>query len=256
MQISGNTVLITGGTSGIGFELASHLVALHNTVIITGRNSDHLAAAKAKLPAVHAIQSDVSDPADIARLFGAVVGDFPQLNLLVNNAGIMRKVDLATFGADLKDLTREIDANLNGTIRMTVQFLPHLLRQATAAIVNISSGLAFVPTAIAPVYCASKAAIHSFTLTLRVQLKNTRVAVFELAPPLTRTGLFKGDFSAADIAAIEPMDVKDLVRAAIRGMADDHEEIRPGLSNVLKLMSRIAPDFMLRRLNRATGWVP
>lgn len=251
MKTSENTVLITGGSSGIGFELASQLIALGNTVIVSGRNRSTLEAARKVLPHVHAIQSDLSSPSDIEKLYDASVHEFPQLNVLVNNAGIMRKINLQTFGTDLTDITREIDANLNGTIRMTVQFLPQLMKQPRAAIVNVSSGLAFVPTPISPVYCASKAAIHSFTQSLRVQLQNTSVRVFELAPPLTQTGLFHGSFTALDVAAVTPMDVKVLVHKAIHGIAKDHAEIRPGLSNVLKLMSRIAPDFMLHRLSKS-----
>lgn len=254
MRISGNTVLITGGSSGIGFALARQLTALGNTVIVTGRHAPALGLACERLPAAHAIQSDVSDPHAIAKLYRTVVRDYPQLNVVINNAGVMRKLNLRTFGTDLNDVTREIDANLNGTIRMCIQFLPHLMTQQRAALVNVSSGLAFVPTPIAPVYCASKAAIHSFTQSLRVQLQNTNVAVFELAPPLTQTGLFKGDFNPRDVAPIEPMNVEVLVRKVIQGMENDRLKIRPGLSNVLKLMSRVAPGFMLCRLSiRCSG---
>jgi uncharacterized oxidoreductase len=114
MKLSGNTILITGGTSGIGFELATRLVVLGNTVVVTGKNQSHLDAIRHKLPAICAIQGDVSDPAVIASLCQQVVEGFPELNILINNAGIMRKVNLHTFGSDLQDVTREAEINLNG----------------------------------------------------------------------------------------------------------------------------------------------
>lgn len=224
-------------------------MALGNTIIVTGRNPTKLDAARKMLPGVHSIPSDVSDPAAIAKLYRQVVAEFSSLNMLINNAGIMRKIDLHTFGSDLQDLTREIDIDLNGAIRMTVEFLPHLKKQKRAAIVNVSSGLAFVPLAISPVYCAAKAALHSFTQSLRIQLKDTNVIVFELAPPITQTALFQGDISAADVR-VTPMDVKVLAQHAITGFARDRLEIRPGLSNLLKIMSRLAPNFILRQLGK------
>jgi hypothetical protein len=134
---------------------------------------------------------------------------------------------------------------------MVKQFLPHLKSQGFAAIVNVSSGLAFVPLPIAPIYCAAKAGVHSFTQSLRVQLRNTRIKVFELAPPMTRTPLFAGDIRADDVKGIPMMDVSKMVSQAIKGLERDQLEIRPGLSNVLKLMSRLAPQFILNRLSRS-----
>jgi uncharacterized oxidoreductase len=142
MRLSGNTILITGGTSGIGLELATRFATLENTVIVTGRSQAKLDAVSTKLPGVHAIQSDVSDPTAITALYEYVTGRFPDLNMLINNAGIMRKINLHGFGSSLLDLTREVEINLDGPIRMTVQFLPQLKAQKAAAIVNVSSGLA------------------------------------------------------------------------------------------------------------------
>jgi uncharacterized oxidoreductase len=249
MQLSGNTILITGGTSGIGLEFATQFAALDNTVIVTGRNEAKLDAARKKLPGVHAIQSDVSDPAAIAGLYEHVARDFPNLNTLINNAGVMRKINVHTFGSDLRDLTREIEINLDGPIRMTVQFLPLLKAQKAAAVVNVSSGLAFVPLAISPVYCAAKAAIHSFTQSLRLQLKHTNVTVFELAPPITETSLFQGDMNLSDVS-VKPMKATTLVQHALDGIKHDRLEIRPGLANVLKIMSCVAPNLMVRQLGK------
>lgn len=250
MRISGNTILITGGTSGIGFELAKRFLSLDNTVIVTGRSQPKLDVTRQRLPGVHVIQSDVSEVMAITRLYQRIASEFPGLNVLINNAGIMRKINLHTLPADLHDITREVEINLNGPIRMVVQFLPHLERQKRAAIVNVSSGLAFVPLAIAPVYCATKAAIHSFTQSLRLQLKTTNVTVVELAPPTTETALFKDGISISD-AGVKPMDVGKLVQDAIAGIEKDLLEIRLGLSNLLKIMSRLAPDFIVQRLGKS-----
>ncbi|MDB5605983.1 MAG: short-chain dehydrogenase/reductase [Bradyrhizobium sp.] len=251
MKMSGNTILITGGSSGIGFELAKQLLALGNTIVVSGRNAHNLEAARGKLRGFHAIQSDVSEPGAIRSLHEQVVHDFPALNMLINCAGIMRKIDLQKVGANIEDVTREVDINLNGTIWMDVQFLPHFKRQDNAAIVNISSGLAFVPMPISPIYSATKTAIHAFTLSLRVQLKNTNIKVFELAPPGTDTPLFHGEFTKGDTGGMKPMPVETLAKRAIAGMEKDVLEIRPGLANALKLGSRIAPNFMLNQTSKS-----
>src|SRR5581483_1404510 len=190
MKLSGNTVLITGGTSGIGYEFAAQLLKRGNTVIVTGREPSRLEQAHQSLRGIHTVESDVSEPGAIESLCSTVIEKFPALNVLINNAGIMRKINLLGEVHSLEDITREVETNLAGTVRMVVQFLPHLKSRADAAIVNISSGLAFVPLPVAPIYCASKAGVHSFTQSLRVQLKGTRIRVFEVAPPMTQTRLF------------------------------------------------------------------
>ncbi|WP_213775254.1 SDR family NAD(P)-dependent oxidoreductase [Bradyrhizobium sp. dw_78] len=251
MEICDNTILITGGTSGIGFELAAQLLARGNKLIVTGRSQSNLDAASAALPGIHAVKSDVSDPGSIADLYQHVAEEFPRMKMLINNAGVMRKINLQTAGSDLQDITREIEINLSGSIRMVMQFLPLLKKQNKGAIVNVSSGLAFVPFAISPVYSATKAALHSFTQSLRIQLKNTNVSVFELAPPFTETPLFKDGFQTADFLGVKAMDVHTLARYAIEQIEKDCLEIRPGLSNRLKLMSRVAPDIIFKQLSKS-----
>jgi uncharacterized oxidoreductase len=260
MNISGNTILITGGTSGIGFELAAELLKLGNTVIITGRDPRRLEETQRKLPGVHTFQSDVSDRKSIPVLFDAVIKKFPALNVLINNAGIMRKINLQNRknetgnGAEsvLQDLGREIETNLLGPIRMVKQFLPHLKAVNGAAIVNVSSGLAFVPFPIAPIYCATKAGLHSFTQSLRAQLKNASIKVFELAPPATQTPLLTTEgFTPEDMKGAQIMDLHKMVAIAIDGLKNDRLEICPGQSNILKLMSRIAPQFILNQLSKS-----
>jgi uncharacterized oxidoreductase len=247
MNMTRNTILITGGSSGIGFEVARQLCE-DNTVIITGRDPEKLRTAKSVLRKIHTFQSDVSDPGAIAALHDKVIRDFPPLNILINNAGIMRKINLRDGEVDASVIIREVETNLSGPIRTVRQFLPHLQKQQTAAIVNVTSGLAFVPFPISPVYSATKAGLHAFTQALRIQMRKTRVKIFELAPPGTETPLFRGDFDATDLGNVKGMDVAKLARLAIRGMKNDVPEIRPGLSNLLKLMSRIAPGFALALL--------
>ena len=145
-------------------------------------------------------------------------------------------------------MTQEIDINLKGPIRMAKAFLSHLKKQDEAAIVNVTSGLAFVPLPTSPVYCATKAGLHSFTLSLRVQLKNTKVKVFEVAPPATETELL-ADMSQEDRKGVSIMKVDEMVAASIQGLGSDRLEIRPGQANSLKFMSRVAPEFILKQLS-------
>jgi len=177
MELTNNTILITGGTSGFGLELATRLMALGNTVIITGRDQAKLNETKKMLPGIHIFQSDVSDPKAIELLYAQVVKQFPELNFLINNAGIMRKISLHDTSVGLLDITKEIEINLVGPIRMVQQFLPHLLSKPSAAIINVSSGLAFIPFPASPVYSAAKAGLHAYTRVLRLQLKKTSIKV-------------------------------------------------------------------------------
>ena len=247
MKFQQRTVLITGGTSGMGLEWARQLLTRGNTVIVTGRDQDKLEATERFLPGVHTFRSDASDPRAVASLREAVLARFPALDTLINNAGIMRNL---RFGAEqgLEDVTREIEINLSGSVRMIDRFLPHLRTRPGALIVNVSSGLAFIPFPAAPVYSATKAAIHSFSQSLRVQLQGTGVTVVELAPPGVETPLFRGEF-AAETQGQKAMDPTELVRRAIAGIEAGKLEIRPGLANILNAMSRIAPRFMLSQMS-------
>ena len=224
------------------------MLARGNTVIVTGRDQDTLDAATRALPGLHTFRSDVSDPQAITALYEAVLPRFPALDTLVNNAGIMRNIKL-DGERGLQDVTREIEVNLSGPVRMVQQFLPHLSSRPGAMIVNVSSGLAFIPLPAAPVYCATKAAMHSYTQSLRVQLKGKGIAVVELAPPGVETPLFRGEF-AEETRRQKGMEPKELVRRAVAGIEADKLEIRPGLANVLNSMSRIAPRFMLSQMVR------
>lgn len=249
MNLKQNTILITGGTSGIGFEMAKQFLALDNKVIVTGRDSAKLEKAKSLLPKLFTIQSDVSEPTAVQSLFQKISKDFPETNILINNAGVMKTVNMQDNDLNLVELTKEIEINLMGPIRMTKQFMKILKNKNNAAIVNVSSGLAFVPLPIAPVYCSTKAAMHSFSQSLRMQLQNTKVKVFELCPPATHTEMMDA-FHEDDMKGISVMKVGEMVKTFMDGFSADKFEIRPGQSNQLKFMSRLAPEFILKQLSR------
>ena len=239
MKLKQRTVLITGATSGIGLELARQLLARDNTVLITGRNAEKLRQVKADLPGVHTFQSDATKPEEIAALGQQVAAEFPACDVLINNAGIMRNLNVNTQHG-LTDVTQEIDVALRGPMQMVQTFLPLLKKRPEALIVNVSSGLAFIPFPLSPAYSAAKAGLHAYTRCLRVQLKGSRVAVVELTPPGTETKLFRDEFQE-EMKGQKAMPVKLLVDKAIAGIEAGKAEIRPGLSNVLYLLSRLAP---------------
>lgn len=249
MKLEGNTVLVTGGSSGIGLALAKALVQRGNTVLVTGRDQAKLDAAKKAEPKLVTIKSDVSSLAEIDALHAQVTRDYPALNVLINNAGIMVVLNVHKE-LSAEQFTREVDINLKGPMWMVHRFLPHLKAQPSAAIMNVSSGLAFVPLPTSPVYCATKAGLHSFTQSLRVQLKNTKVQVFELAPPATATELLAATSSPEDMKGITVMPTDELVAATIKGLSRDELEIRPGQSNQLRMMNRLAPNFILAQLSK------
>lgn len=249
MELKNSTILITGGSSGIGLELVGQLIAQEaNTIIITGRDSSRLEQVKKQFPQVHTFQSEVSDTGAIAQLFEDVTQQFPALNIIINNAGIMRNLDLLATDLPINEITSEIDISLSGSIKMVQTFLPHLLKRPKAAIVNVTSGLAFIPFPISPVYSAAKAGLRAYTRILRLQLKKTNIKVFELAPPATETTL--GDPFAGLVDPSQVMEVDKMVKAAIKGILNDTYEIKPGVSKILKLMSRLAPDTILNFLDR------
>jgi uncharacterized oxidoreductase len=184
MNISGNTILITGGGAGIGRALAEALHAKGNTIIVTGRRRAALDETIAANPGMRSFVLDMEDRAAVAAFGKTIVADHPSLNVLVNNAGIMQRENLLTDPVDLTTAEATVATNLLGPA-----LLPHLLGQPQATVMTVSSGLAFVPIAMAPTYCATKAAIHSWSETLRYQLRNTNVEVLELAPPYVQTEL-------------------------------------------------------------------
>jgi uncharacterized oxidoreductase len=192
MNTSGNTILITGGGSGIGRSLAEALHKLGNHVIISGRRQSALDETTNANPGMRSLTLDVEQPGSIRSFAADLTQKWPKLNVLINNAGIMRTEKLLEQPEDLADAEAIVATNLLGPIRLTAALLPHLKKQASATIINVSSGLAFVPLAVTPTYCATKAAIHSYTQSLRWQLRSTGIEVIEVVPPYVQTDLMNG----------------------------------------------------------------
>jgi uncharacterized oxidoreductase len=204
MNPTGNTILITGGGSGIGRGLAEAFHKLGNQVVIAGRRRSALDEVTAAHPGMRAATLDIED-ADGIRTFGKqIAADFPALNVVVHNAGIMRPEQILNQPEDVPDAEAMIATNLLGPIRLTAALLPHLRRRPRSTIMTVSSGLAFVPLAMTPTYSATKAAVHSYTLSLRHQLKGTTTEVIELIPPYVQTHLM-GEHQATDPRAM-PLD--------------------------------------------------
>ena len=210
MNMTGNTILITGGGSGIGRGLAEALHNLGNNIIISGRRRQALDDAIAANPGMSAATLDIDDPASIKKFASQMEKDYPALNVVIHNAGIMRPENLSQPDY-LVDAEAMITTNLLGPIRLTAALLPLLKRQASATIMTVSSGLAFIPLALTPTYCATKAAIHSYSQSLRYQLKSTGVEVIELVPPYVQTELM-GAGQASDPRA---MPLKDFLAEVI-----------------------------------------
>ena len=240
MQTSGNTILVTGGSSGIGLGLAHAFVEAGNEVVVCGRRKDALEALEKALPKVHILVADTGNLADRQRLLTEATTRFPALNVLVNNAGIQRKVDFAK-GEAWADTASEIAINLEGPMHLSMLFIPHLEKQARPLIANVSSGLAFVPIAAMPVYCATKAALHSFTLSLRHQLAKTPIEVVEIIPPAVRTNLGGShDFGT-------PLD--EYVASVMAQLADGRRETTYEMSVHASQASRAELDEIFHRLN-------
>ena len=204
METIGNTILVTGGGTGIGRGLAEAFHRLGNKVIITGRRMDLLEATVAANPGMVAMALDVADQTSVRDFAGRILVRHPDLNVVIHNAGIMRPENLAESPFDVADAEAMISTNLLGPIRLTAALLRHLTAQKSAAIMTVSSGLAFLPLAMTPTYCATKAAIHSYSQSLRYQLRDTSVRVFEIAPPYVQTELM-GARQASDPRAM-PLD--------------------------------------------------
>jgi uncharacterized oxidoreductase len=206
MNMTGNTILITGGGSGIGRGFAEALHSMGNKVIISGRRREVLDETVAANPGMSATTLDIEDPGSIKEFAALIEKDHPALNVVIHNAGIMRSENLS--GTDyLDDAEAMITTNLLGPIRLTAALLPLLKKQPSATIMTVSSGLAFIPLAVTPTYCATKAAIHSYSQSLRYQLQSSNIEVIELVPPYVQTELM-GAGQASDPRA---MPLKDFL---------------------------------------------
>lgn len=243
MELKNSTILITGGTSGMGLEFVKQLTEIGANVIVTGRKQHALDETKKQFPKVHTIKSDVSKPNDIKDLYNAVTKLFPDLNIIINNAGMMRLIDLQDQSLDLENINQEIATNLTGTIQLTHQFLPHLLNQKSAGIVNVTSGIAFMSYSPAPIYSATKAGLRAYTQALRLQLEDTNVKVFEMIPPGVKTNL-QNDWIKQPNSAMM-MSADKMVKIAIKGILKDKKELKPFPIRIIKLATRLMPNVLL-----------
>lgn len=246
MKVSGNTILITGGATGIGFALAEKFVALGNEVIICGRRDEKLKEAKAKLPPIVTRRCDISKEDERKSLFDWVSSNFKSINVLVNNAGIQRPIDFRKGVDDLLRNDDEIEINLKAQIYLSGRFVPLLSKQKEAAIVNVSSGLGFVPLTIFPVYCATKAAIHSFSISLRYQLKSTSIKVFEVIPPTVYDTGLKGKPMEKSEWSVSS---KEMAEAVVSGLQADDYEIAAGTSKNLLSGSKADLERAFKNMN-------
>ena len=251
MQMHANTIFITGGTSGIGKGLAEAFHKLGNQVIISGRREDRLRDISAANPGMRYFPLDVRDPTAIRTVAKKVVTEFPSLNCVFNNAGVQRRLELAP-GAPLDEegLRDEVDTNVLGVIRVAAEFLPHLIQKPNAVLINVSSGLAFVPLARFPVYCAAKAAVHSFTLSLRHHLKGRGVQVIELIPPYVATEL-GGPRKTIGPGGPQPMPLEAFIAETLKGLESGDEEVAVGDARNLAAASHSeAAKTLFARMNR------
>ncbi len=248
MEISGNTVLVTGGATGIGYALAEFFLEARNEVIICGRREERLLEAQKEHPEFHIKVCDVAEEADRKILVEWITTSFPKLNILVNNAGIQRDIDFTKGIAEFLAGGNEIKINLEAPIILSGLFIPYLAGKKEAAIINVSSGLGFVPAARMPVYSATKAGLHAFSMALRHQLLKSGIKVFEVVPPAVDTELNpegrakRGNYKAG-------LTSKEFVAAVMKSFKNDVFEIGYGMTEGSINASRADLDKSFQQMN-------
>lgn len=242
MNLTENTILITGATSGIGLEMALAFLQRNNKVIVCGRNRDNLHAIQHTHPGLATIYCDVSVEAALIDLSEQIKNDFSDINILINNAATANNINFLN-NKNLKVIEEEIFTNYISCVKLNNLLLPLLLKKKEAAIINISSGLAYTAIADLPLYCASKAAMHSYTISLRNQLKDCAVKVMEILPPTVDTKM-------AVQFKIKKMGVKEFAVKALAALEKNREEIRIGQTQFLYYLSRFMPAMANSLLNR------
>jgi uncharacterized oxidoreductase len=249
MKLFNRTILITGGSAGIGLAFALKFLELGNEVIITRRRQTLLDEVQAKYPKLNIIQSDISNPQQIATMAKRMKTEFPKLDVLVNNAGMSLYKNLTSSVEDLEGLTTEMNTNVGGVIRMTSAFID-ILKANNGTLINVSSALTFVPMPCIPIYCAIKAAIHSYTQSLRFQLENTSVEVIEVMPPAVIKTEMTADLDKSK--DIKMISTDELIKLTFSGLKSGKLEILPGQSSQLAFMRRLAPNFINGQLWKAS----
>ncbi|WP_274648857.1 SDR family oxidoreductase [Paenibacillus humicola] len=248
MKLSGNTILITGGGSGIGLSFAERFVQAGNKVIVCGRREQVLQQAREQVPGLITRVTDLNAEAERLALFDWVTAEYPEVNVLVNNAGIQRRFNVLKADArdNWHDFRKELATNLEAPVHLSMLFAPYFAARETAAILNVTSGLAFTPFVIAPVYSATKAALHSFTVSLRHQLSGTSVEVIEIAPPAVNTDLGGAGLHTQG----EPLDA--FTDGIFNNLAKGKQEIGYGTSEARLRMSRDDVDVYTEKMYQAT----
>lgn len=244
MQLSNRTVLITGGSSGIGFALARQLVARENTVIICGRNQQKLDQVKEQLPEIEIVRCDINTPGDLDNLASFLAGKYPGLDILINNAGIQQELDLTNGQSIDHAVEMEINTNLSSQINITHRLYPLLSANTSSAVVFIGSALAFVPKYSVPIYSAAKSGLHSFVQSLRHQAADDGVQVIEIFPDVVDTQMTKHRRNE------KRMNADAFVTQAISKLTGGSQEVFIGRTTVLKLLQRFAPALALKAVNK------
>jgi uncharacterized oxidoreductase len=243
MELKDNTILITGGGSGIGFALASRFAKAGSKVVICGRRMEQLEEAKKKCPELIPLCADISTAKGREELLNEVLHKFPDLNVLLNNAGIQNRMPPLTEKQDWSKHELEISTNLEAPMHLAMLFIPHLQRQKNPHIINVTSGLAFVPISFLPTYCATKAALHSFTLTLRHQLKSTPIQVVEIAPPAVNTDLGGKDLHTHGV------NLDEFADHCMKHLAQGEPEFGFETSETRRLAVKQATEAIFKQMN-------
>ena len=241
MKLTDNTILITGGSSGIGLAILKSFYQLGNKIIIVARDIDKLKEVQIQFPEIAIFQCDLTNQTDIDGLIVFIEQNYSNLNMLFNNAAIQYNYDFLTEQNIVNKIDYEVSANLTSTIKLCGLLLPVLLKNENSAIVNVSSGLAISPKKSAPVYCATKAAIHNFTKAFRYQMEGKNLKVFEILPPIVETPMTEG-------RGKNKISPEELVREFMNDFKKNREESYIGKSKLLKFISRISPKISDRIL--------
>lgn len=242
MKLKNNTIIITGGTSGIGLAFANELLKRGNKVIIVGRNQKNIDKIIKDNIGIIGLQGDVSNANSVRKMASFINENYPEANILINSAGIMHPFNMLDENVDLEQVTSEVETNLNGTIWMTKALLPQFSKQKEAMIVTVSSGLSYITSPIQPVYSATKAGVHMFTDALRIQLKksNKNIHVMELVPPLVAETNLEPNMQKKG----PNMSLNTLVEHGIQGMEKNNKRVVPGFSKFMRFAGKYFPDFL------------
>jgi uncharacterized oxidoreductase len=250
MNTINNTIFITGGTTGIGLGLAKAFLQMNNQVIICGRNAVKLDEIKAQFPKIETIFCDVASEASLLECTELLKSKFPDLNIFINNAGIMNSFDYSKGDFTNQHIDNEVFTNLLAPMKLSYLLIPILSKNKNSAIMNVTSGLAYLPMPSVPIYSATKAALHSFSISLRVQLKSQGIEVFEILPPVVDTNMPKKLTGQGKVAKGKKMTVEKCVEAIINGLNHNRYEIRIGDNKLLYWVSRLFPSFTQNILNK------